>query len=155
MNPDAIAETQLRELLEHAGYTVTLIETKAYEQHRFNLISATVSEIIPGQYYDDMIYSVQHIIRGMIAHDLGLPEHQVHSTIDINGNIARHIHETEIKASMMASRAETFGINVHMDPMNPLARKVVHGTLQNHPTVRTESEGFGMNRHIVIYPQKG
>jgi spoIIIJ-associated protein len=136
------------------GYRVNATEIREYPQHGFTLISATVDEIIPGKWFDDMISSVQHIVRCMTAREIGLSEHEVHSTIDINGNIARRIHETEIKAQMMASRAETFGVNVHMDPMNPLARKVVHGTLQNHPTVRTESEGFGINRHIVIYPQK-
>ena len=154
MNPDSLAQKHLQTLLEHMGYTITKIETISYDQHGFTLISATVDEIIPGKWFDDMILSAQVIIRGIIANELGIPEHEVHSTIDINGNIAQHIKETEVKAQMMASRAETFGVNVHMDPMNPLARKVVHGTLQSHPSVRTESEGFGMTRHIVIYPQK-
>jgi len=34
-------------------------------------------------------------------------------------------------------------------------RKVVHTTLAEHPGVRTESEGEGPARRVVIFPSRG
>jgi spoIIIJ-associated protein len=40
-----------------------------------------------------------------------------------------------------------------VEPMSPRDRKVVHTTLAEHPGVRTESEGEGPARRVVIFPK--
>jgi spoIIIJ-associated protein len=37
--------------------------------------------------------------------------------------------------------------------MNSRERRVVHLALRDHPELRTESEGEGPARHLVVYPR--
>ena len=37
--------------------------------------------------------------------------------------------------------------------MSPEERRIVHLTVAEDPELRTESEGFGENRKVVIYPK--
>jgi len=42
---------------------------------------------------------------------------------------------------------------LHLPPMRPSERRIVHMLLQNHPQVTTESQGEGEERHVVVYPR--
>lgn len=44
-------------------------------------------------------------------------------------------------ANRLAAKVDKTGKTVTLEPMNPYERKVIHATLQNHPTVQTRSEG--------------
>ena len=50
----------------------------------------------------------------------------------------------------MADKAEEIERNVHLDPMNPYERRIVHSALQGRALVETESMGEGEKRHVVI-----
>jgi spoIIIJ-associated protein len=39
-----------------------------------------------------------------------------------------------------------------MRPMNPFERKVVHDVAKREAGLRSESDGDGKDRHVVIYP---
>lgn len=45
------------------------------------------------------------------------------------------------------------GVAVSLEPMNPYERRIIHTALQNSKYVTTESEGQGVNRHIVVSPK--
>jgi len=53
-------------------------------------------------------------------------------------------------ANKMADKAEEIERNVHLEPMNPYERRIVHSALQNRELVETESMGEGEKRHVVI-----
>ncbi|GGM98181.1 DNA-binding protein [Thermus composti] len=42
---------------------------------------------------------------------------------------------------------------LHLPPMRPSERRIVHMLLKNHPQVTTESQGEGEERHVVVYPR--
>lgn len=42
---------------------------------------------------------------------------------------------------------------LHLPPMRPSERRIVHMLLKNHPQVTTESLGEGEERHVVVYPR--
>ena len=42
---------------------------------------------------------------------------------------------------------------VPVEPMNPHDRRIVHVALADHPGVRTESDGEGLFRRVVIFPK--
>jgi spoIIIJ-associated protein len=48
----------------------------------------------------------------------------------------------------------TSGRSVALDPMSPGERRIVHMSLANHPRVRTESEGEGNQRRVVLMPRR-
>ena len=51
---------------------------------------------------------------------------------------------------MMAERARSFQYDVELSPMSAYERLIVHTTLQGAPQVKTESQGEGRNRRVVI-----
>lgn len=53
-------------------------------------------------------------------------------------------------ANRLAAKVDKTGKTVTLEPMNPYERKVIHATLQNHPTVQTRSEGKDPYRKVVI-----
>ena len=53
-------------------------------------------------------------------------------------------------SNRLASKVEKTGKPVTLEPMNPYERKVIHCTLQNHPSVKTRSEGKDPYRRVII-----
>lgn len=53
-------------------------------------------------------------------------------------------------ANRLAEKVEKSKHSVTLEPMNPYERKVIHCTLQNHPKVKTRSEGKDPYRKVVI-----
>ena len=53
-------------------------------------------------------------------------------------------------ANRLAGKVERTKKPVTLEPMNPYERKVIHCTLQNHPNVKTRSEGKDPYRRVII-----
>ncbi len=53
-------------------------------------------------------------------------------------------------AGKLAGKVERTRRPVTLEPMNPYERKVIHCTLQNHPKVKTRSEGKDPYRKVII-----
>ena len=53
-------------------------------------------------------------------------------------------------ANRLAGKVERSRRPVTLEPMNPYERKVIHCTLQNHPEVKTRSEGKDPYRKVII-----
>ena len=53
-------------------------------------------------------------------------------------------------ANSLAGKVERSGRPTTLEPMNPYERKVIHCTLQNHPNVKTRSEGKDPYRKVII-----
>ena len=53
-------------------------------------------------------------------------------------------------ANRLAGKVERTGRPTTLEPMNPYERKVIHCTLQNHPKVKTRSEGKDPYRKVII-----
>ena len=53
-------------------------------------------------------------------------------------------------AGRLAGKVERTRRPVTLEPMNPYERKVIHCTLQNHPRVKTRSEGKDPYRKVII-----
>lgn len=53
-------------------------------------------------------------------------------------------------AQRLAGKVERTRRSVTLEPMNPYERKVIHTTLQDHPRVKTRSEGKDPYRKVII-----
>src|SRR5699024_8901511 len=71
--------------------------------------------------------------------------------LDIGGFRAEHKGSLEELAAQAIAEAKETGAQVPMRPMNPFERKVVHDVAKREG-LRSESDGDGKNRHVVIYP---
>ena len=78
------------------------------------------------------------------------PERAPLFLIDVNDYRAKQIKDLQAKAMMMAERARSFQYDVELSPMSSYERLIIHTTLADQPNVKTESQGEGRNRRVVI-----
>jgi len=60
--------------------------------------------------------------------------------------------ELRLMARVAAERVIETGAPFTLNPMNPAERRIIHIALKDQPRIRTESEGFGPERCVVISP---
>ncbi|MFZ2886964.1 MAG: R3H domain-containing nucleic acid-binding protein, partial [Minisyncoccia bacterium] len=77
-------------------------------------------------------------------------DEEMHFLVDVNDYRTRQIRDLQAKALMMAERARSFQYDVELSPMSAYERLIVHTALQDAPNVKTESQGEGRNRRVVI-----
>jgi len=70
--------------------------------------------------------------------------------VDVNGYYGKRLKELKNHARMLADRARMFKSNVEMQPMNAYERMIIHATFANDPEIKTESEGEGKFRRVVL-----
>ncbi|WP_114853881.1 R3H domain-containing nucleic acid-binding protein [Brachybacterium sp. YJGR34] len=71
--------------------------------------------------------------------------------LDIGGFRAEHRSSLEELAAGAIAEAKSSGAPVPLRAMNPFERKVVHDVAKREG-LRSESDGDGKDRHVVIYP---
>jgi len=60
--------------------------------------------------------------------------------------------ELKLTAKLAAERVADSGKPFALHPMSATDRRLIHLALKDQPGVRTESQGIGATRHIVIFP---
>ncbi|MCX6751265.1 MAG: hypothetical protein NT161_00645 [Candidatus Nomurabacteria bacterium] len=70
--------------------------------------------------------------------------------IDINGFQKKRVENIHAIAHMMAERARYFKSNIEVDPMPAFDRRIIHEFLSDATDLKTESQGEGLSRRVVI-----
>lgn len=70
--------------------------------------------------------------------------------IDINGFQKKRVENIHAIAHMMAERARYFKSNIEIDPMPAFERRIVHEFLSDATDLKTESQGEGLSRRVII-----
>jgi len=143
------ATSVVQELLNAGG-----VETVAVEEK--NLAGQTVIaiEVAPTQLGSvslyDVVHALDHLTKKIIESRAEDIESAKHFLVDLNDFRSRQIKELQTKALMMADRARSFQYDVELTPMSAYERLLVHATLADQPNIKTESQGEGKNRRVVI-----
>ena len=74
-------------------------------------------------------------------------------SIDCQGYRAIRAEELRLMALTAAEKVKRLGRPYPFSPMSPEERRLIHLAVAEDPQLRTESEGFGENRKVVIYPK--
>lgn len=61
--------------------------------------------------------------------------------------------ELKLAATVAAEKVQKTGMPYPFAPMSSRERRVIHLALRSFDDLRTESEGEGPNRHLVVYPK--
>jgi spoIIIJ-associated protein len=61
--------------------------------------------------------------------------------------------ELAMSARVAAEKVLKTGVPYAFAPMNSRERRIVHLALKDEPELRTESEGEGAARHLIVYPK--
>lgn len=94
------------------------------------------------------LFALNHLARRMVeTKNPGIVEEIL---IDINNFQKKRIENVRAVAHMMAERARYFKSNIEVDPMPAFERRIVHEFLSDATDLKTESQGTGPTRRVVI-----
>jgi len=157
-----IVEGTLKELLDAAGLAYTDISRSEVAGQVIFAIQADDARALIGM-HGDTVHALDLLVKKIVEKRLPAtvrereekeeePEakSELHFLIDVNDYRAKQIKDLQQKALMMAERARSFQYDVELSPMTAYERLIIHTTLQNEPNVKTESQGEGRSRRVVI-----
>lgn len=73
-------------------------------------------------------------------------------SFDCKNQRSIRFQELRMAASVAAEKVRQTGTPFHFAPMSSRERRVVHLALRDQTDMRTESDGEGFNRCVVLYP---
>src|SRR5947199_2728050 len=72
---------------------------------------------------------------------------------DCMNHRSMRLEELRLAADVAAERVRKTGTPYNFAPMSSRERRIVHLALRDHADLRTESEGEGLRRYVVVYPK--
>jgi spoIIIJ-associated protein len=149
---EASQETVLKELLDAAGISYKDISrSEAAGQVIISIEASDARDLIGSR--GEVVQAIDHLVKKVLEERSEAPETTERGEmflIDVNGYRTKQIKDLQAKAIMMAERARSFQYDVELSPMSAYERLIVHTTLQDAPNVKTESQGEGRSRRVVI-----
>src|SRR6202142_3698131 len=144
------AAKALRDILERMGIEA---EVSAFDDGERIFLDAHGAEsgLIIGK-KGATLDALQYIVNRIVSKK---PNDGPGVVVDAEGYRGRREDSLADLARRLAEKAVKTGRPVPVEPMSAHDRKVVHTTLAEHPGVRTESEGEGPGRRVVIFPKSG
>jgi spoIIIJ-associated protein len=99
----------------------------------------------------ETLRSLNHIVRKILEKNHGGEDESTSKLfIDVNGYQKKQFDNLKTIAHMMAERARYFKSNIEIDPMPAHERRIILLFLEGAKDIKTESEGYGPNRKVVI-----
>jgi spoIIIJ-associated protein len=98
-----------------------------------------------------LLHAIEHVLLKAIRLD---DDHFRRIAFDCQDWRWTRIEELRLMAQVAAERVIDTGDPFTLSPMNSHERRIVHLALKDRPQVRTQSEGMGPERKVVIFPAK-
>ncbi len=149
MTPQEVKKT-IEEILAHSPLHVESVESVIEDDGTvWYTIRSNDSHLFIGRNGENL-EAWNHLIRKILDTKTKEAELTFPMIFDVNEYQRKKAENLKAVAHMMAERARFFKASVSIDPMSAFERKIVHTFLQNAKDLKTESEGMGKDRHIVI-----
>jgi len=97
----------------------------------------------------ELLLSFEHIAHRWLRLD---PRQHDKVRFDCGDYRSTRLEELKLSARVAAQRVRETGQPFEFNPMSPRDRRIMHLELTGAAGVRTESEGMGDRRHLVVYP---
>ena len=97
----------------------------------------------------ELLLAFEHVTMEMLR----MPSED-HSRLSFDANDYRllRIEELRLSATAAAEKVKRTGTPFRFNPMNSRERRVIHLALRNDTAIRSESQGSGPSRQVVVYP---
>jgi spoIIIJ-associated protein len=97
----------------------------------------------------ELVLELEHLTMAVLR----MPSED-HSRVLFDANDYRllRIEELRLSAAAAAEKVKRTGEPFRFNPMNSRERRVIHLSLRNETTLRSESSGSGGYRQVVVYP---
>jgi spoIIIJ-associated protein len=96
----------------------------------------------------EMLTALEHLAAKSLRLSI---EQQSLLSFDCRDYKSLHEEELRLMAAAAAERVSRSSMPFALNPMNSHDRRIIHRALKDHPSVRTESEGSGPGRKVVLY----
>ncbi len=141
----------IEEFLEKTTFHIDRIdvETKEDDGSVWFVVRSNDSKLFIGK-NGETLEAFNHIFRKLVesrATETPLPFSVL---LDVNDYQKKKTENIKQIAHMMAERARFYKASVNIDPMNAFERRIIHTFLESYKDIKTESEGDGPTRHVVI-----
>lgn len=137
----------LQNLLNYLDINAKATYSTIDEKEVITLVAESSSSIIG--YRGEVLDAIQTLVGAV--HNIGNKEYKK-VVVDCE-NYRDRREETLIKlAHKLEAKATEMRREVHLEPMSPFERRIIHTTLASSQTVTTKSEGKEPNRFVVIVP---
>ena len=94
--------------------------------------------------------ALQYVLRLMVSEKLST---QVPLVIDVNGYKKRRYDSLRTLARHIAEQVTVSQRPFSLEPMPAYERRIIHMALSDHPSVTTQSVGFGEARKVTVLPK--
>lgn len=139
-----LKETQL-----DVRYEITLArEAASSTDPQIQIDFTGPDESILIEHQADLLLAIEHIALRWLHLE---PEFFDQFRFDCSGFRALRLEELKLSARVAAQRVRETNEPFHFNPMPARDRRLIHLELTNAQGVRTNSEGVGERRHLVIY----
>lgn len=148
-------EPVLRDILRHGGFKLTFAIRKGkpvapgMEAPEFVVVLSGADSELLLQKHAALLDALEHLVLKAARLDEGLTGRIQFDCQDWRWLRAQ---ELQLAARVAAERVLETGDPFALSPMNARERRIVHLALRDSAGVRTASEGFGPERHVVILP---
>jgi len=95
----------------------------------------------------ETLRDLQYIARAIVSKQVG---RNINLVVDVEGYKHRREQALRQLAARMAERVTTTRRPIALEPMPANERRIIHLALRNHPTVTTQSVGYGENRKVTL-----
>ena len=147
MNEELIKKT-IESIFTHTNCTISKLEISLENGMLWCMIDTPDSRFMIGR-EGETLRSLNHLVRKIVEKETG-GEELANIFVDVNGYQKKRFDNLKNIAHMMAERAKYFKSNIEIDPMPANERRIIHMFLEGMPDIRTESEGYGPSRRVVI-----
>ncbi|NVN96654.1 hypothetical protein HXX01_00130 [Candidatus Nomurabacteria bacterium] len=147
MQEELIKKT-IESIFTHTNCELTKCEISLENGMLWCMIDTPDSRFMIGR-EGETLRSLNHLVRKIVEKATG-GEEISNIFVDVNGYQKKRFDNLKNIAHMMAERAKYFKSNIEVDPMPANERRIIHMFLENIPDIKTESEGYGSNRRVVI-----
>ena len=151
-------EQMLGQVLKQAGFDLQFEMQAGTERYR-DLGSPAIVVNFSGPDTDlllerggELLEALEHIFSKVLRLPL---TNQGKIAFDCQDYRTLRLDELRLMAATAAERVASGGMPFSLSPMNSRDRRIVHLALKDNPAVRTESQGGGPYRKVVIFPAEG
>jgi spoIIIJ-associated protein len=157
-DPDELAariEPLLKDILQLAGFNLTFeIQPAGGSLDRefenpdliVNFDGADAGLLLQNK--GELLTALEHIV----LEATGVAERRERVLFDCHDYRMMRVEELQLAAEAAADRVRRTGIAYRFNPMTSRERRIIHMALRGEAGVRTESEGAGPQRRVVIHP---
>ncbi len=143
-----VVKSTVEEILSMLGVLATVEVLQAEEKSFIVQLETEESGLLIG-YHGETLASLQMIVGLVVFRKLGEWSRVV---IEIGDYRARREEQLRAMAESYAAQVLATGESVYLPFLPPIERRVVHLALQDRRDIKTESEGEGRMRRLVIKP---